>query len=294
MNNPAMTIKGEQAKKQLIAAALAQFGEYGMNATTREIAAQAGQNIAAITYYFGSKEDLYLACAQWIADFIGEQFRPHAEEAERLFAQPQPDRAAIRELILRACKNMIKLLTQDDTVNLSKFISREQLSPTAAYHLVHEQVISPLHSHLTRLIAAWTGCDANDTRMILHTHALIGEILAFRLGKETIFILFELFSHVHDLIIITAECQKFTSDRHDRILESLDLSVHDTFFQIHDPFLIMSQKFQIPAYEFQHKIIDEFFFRFSLSRLLPLNSADQTVRKFIIVHNHDMMTVDKK
>ncbi len=66
MNNPAMTIKGEQAKKQLIAAALAQFGEYGMNATTREIAAQAGQNIAAITYYFGSKEDLYLACAQWI------------------------------------------------------------------------------------------------------------------------------------------------------------------------------------------------------------------------------------
>ncbi|STJ12442.1 TetR family transcriptional regulator [Escherichia coli] len=59
MNNPAMTIKGEQAKKQLIAAALAQFGEYGMNATTREIAAQAGQNIAAITYYFGSKEDLY-------------------------------------------------------------------------------------------------------------------------------------------------------------------------------------------------------------------------------------------
>ncbi|MGS6553101.1 transcriptional regulator CecR [Escherichia coli] len=169
MNNPAMTIKGEQAKKQLIAAALAQFGEYGMNATTREIASQAGQNIAAITYYFGSKEDLYLACAQWIADFIGEQFRPHAEEAERLFAQPQPDRAAIRELILRACRNMIKLLTQDDTVNLSKFISREQLSPTAAYHLVHEQVISPLHSHLTRLIAAW-----------------IGEILAFRLGKETI------------------------------------------------------------------------------------------------------------
>ncbi len=91
-----------------------------MNATTREIAAQAGQNIAAITYYFGSKEDLYLACAQWIADFIGEQICiPHAEETERLLTQPQPDRAAIRKLILRACRNMIKLLTQDDTVNLA-------------------------------------------------------------------------------------------------------------------------------------------------------------------------------
>ncbi len=50
---------------------------------------------------------------------------------------------------------------------------------------VHEQVISPLHSHLTP-DCRWTGCDASDTRMILHTHALIGEILAFRLGKETI------------------------------------------------------------------------------------------------------------
>ncbi|AEW60350.1 putative DNA-binding transcriptional regulator [Klebsiella pneumoniae subsp. pneumoniae HS11286] len=69
-----MTSKGEQAKNQLIAAAIAQFGEYGQHATTRDIAAQAGQNIAAITYYFGSKDDLYLACAQWIADFIGDNF----------------------------------------------------------------------------------------------------------------------------------------------------------------------------------------------------------------------------
>ena len=94
MNTTPTTSQGEQAKNQLIAAALAQFGEYGLHATTRDIAAQAGQNIAAITYYFGSKEDLYLACAQWIADFIGNHFRPHVEEASGLLSQPSPDRAA--------------------------------------------------------------------------------------------------------------------------------------------------------------------------------------------------------
>ncbi len=78
---------------------------------------------------------------------------------------------ALRELILRSCRDMSLLLTRDDTVNLSKFISREQLSPTAAYQLIHQQVIAPLHSYLTRLIAARTGRDANDTQMILHTHA---------------------------------------------------------------------------------------------------------------------------
>ncbi|VFS64501.1 putative DNA-binding transcriptional regulator [Raoultella planticola] len=135
---------------------------------------------------FGSKDDLYLACAQWIADFISHNFRPHAEAAETLLATASPDKAAIRVLILRACQNMILLLTQDDTVNLSKFISREQLSPTPAYQLIHGQVIAPLHRYLTRLIGAFTGLDADDTAMILHTHALLGEILAFRLGRETI------------------------------------------------------------------------------------------------------------
>ncbi|HBD81760.1 MAG TPA: transcriptional regulator, partial [Leclercia adecarboxylata] len=82
--------------------------------------------------------------------------------------------------------NMIQLLTHDDTLNLSKFISREQLSPSAAYQLVHDQVIAPMHTHLTRLVAAYTGRDASDTQTILHTHALLGEVLAFRLGRETI------------------------------------------------------------------------------------------------------------
>lgn len=184
MNPIPTTTKGEQAKSQLIAAALAQFGEYGLHATTRDIAAQAGQNIAAITYYFGSKEDLYLACAQWIADFIGTQFRPHVEEATTLLAEPSPDRAAIRGLILTACNNMIQLLTHDDTLNLSKFISREQLSPSAAYQLVHDQVIAPMHSHLTRLVAAYTGRDPLDTQTILHTHALLGKCSPFAWGVK--------------------------------------------------------------------------------------------------------------
>jgi hypothetical protein len=52
MNTTPVTTKGEQAKSQLIAAAIAQFGEYGLHATTRDIAAQAGQNIAAILLFW--------------------------------------------------------------------------------------------------------------------------------------------------------------------------------------------------------------------------------------------------
>ena len=92
-----------------------------------------------LSLLFWLKEDLYLACAQWIADFIGTQFHPHVEEATALLSQPSPDRDAIRQLILNACHNMIRLLTHDDTLNLSRFISREQLFPTAAYQLVRDR-----------------------------------------------------------------------------------------------------------------------------------------------------------
>ncbi len=179
------TARGEQARQQLIHAAIAQFGEYGLHATTRDIAAQAQQNIAAITYYFGSKEALYLACAHWIADFIENNFQQHAATAEKLL-KSGAERQAVRQLIVEASRHLITLLTADETLNISKFISREQLAPTEAYQLIHQRVTAPMHELLTRLIARYCGRDPGDTETILHTHALLGEILAFRLGRETI------------------------------------------------------------------------------------------------------------
>ncbi|MBU9833720.1 transcriptional regulator CecR [Rahnella sp. L72c] len=185
-SQPPITSRGEQAKNSLIKAAIAQFGEYGLQATTRDIAALAGQNIAAITYYFGSKEELYIASAGWIADFINDNFLEHMQCAEEVMSQSPSDKAQIRQLIHTACAQMIRLLTSDETLNLSKFISREQLSPTPAYQLIHDRVMAPVHSHLTSLVGRYTGRDPLDTETILHTHALLGQILAFRLGRETI------------------------------------------------------------------------------------------------------------
>ncbi len=77
-------------------------------------------------------------------------------------------------------------MTQPETLNLSKIMAREQLSPSEAYPLIHTQAIAPLHQTLNQLLAAFTGTDASATKTIIHTHALIGEVLAFRLARETI------------------------------------------------------------------------------------------------------------
>ncbi|MFI8415472.1 transcriptional regulator CecR [Serratia sp. NPDC078593] len=186
---PASRARGEQARQQLIAAAIEVFGEYGIQgATTRTIARRAGQNIAAITYYFNSKEGLYLAVAQWIADFIQQAFRPLAEEINGFWLRPAAERTPAQYLsyLKRGLLAFSELMTQPHTLNLSKIMSREQLSPTDAYPLIHQQVIAPLHSTVCRLLAAYTGIDEQSPKVVLHTHALLGEVLSFRVARETI------------------------------------------------------------------------------------------------------------
>ena len=133
--------RGEQTRRQLLAAATELFGECGLQgATTRDIAQRAGQNIAAITYYFSSKEGLY-AVAQSLADFIQQAFAPLADEVDRFWqqsaAQRSPD-AALR-LLQRGLLAFSELMTQPHTLNLSKIMSREQLAPTEAYPLIHSR-----------------------------------------------------------------------------------------------------------------------------------------------------------
>lgn len=182
---PAITSRGEQAKNQLIQAAIAQFGKHGNRATTRDIATAAGQNISAIRYYFAGKEDLYIACAQWIADFIGEQFLPYTETAIQLLNLPDPDKTAMHKLIHTAFQHLLRLMTTNETMNISRFISREQLSPTGAYQHIYRQVIAPLLQYLTLVLARYTG-KKPDIEIMIHVHALLGEIMSFRLSRETL------------------------------------------------------------------------------------------------------------
>ncbi|KAA9000597.1 transcriptional regulator [Affinibrenneria salicis] len=181
------TPRGEQARQQLIDAAIALFGAYGTHgATTRQIASRAGQNIAAITYYFGSKDGLYLGVVQWIADFIEREFQPLTRDIDALLAQSAPPPESCRKAIHRITRMFAHLLTRDETMDLSRIMSREQLLPTEAFTLLHQRIYAPLHQRLTGLVACFAGLDATTESAIMHTHAMLGEVLSFRIARETI------------------------------------------------------------------------------------------------------------
>ncbi|MBJ7221218.1 MULTISPECIES: transcriptional regulator CecR [unclassified Brenneria] len=188
-DKPGLPSRGDQTRQQLINAALEVFGEYGLKAaTTRDIANRAGQNMASIAYHFQSKEGLYLAVASWIAEYIRQIYRPLEAEIEAYLQLPPTRQSAEQTMdyLQRCLFNFSRLMTRQETLNISRIMSREQLSPTDAYPLIHQQVIEPLHRLMTQLVARYTGMDEEDRLATIHTHALIGEVLAFRVARETI------------------------------------------------------------------------------------------------------------
>ncbi|STV50251.1 TetR family transcriptional regulator [Klebsiella pneumoniae subsp. ozaenae] len=115
-----MTSKGEQAKNQLIAAAIAPVWRVRPARHHPRYRRPGRAEYRRYHLLFWLERRSVSCLRQWIADFIGDNFRPQAEAAEHLLAGEAPDRQAIRDLILSACHNMILLLTQDDTVKLKQ------------------------------------------------------------------------------------------------------------------------------------------------------------------------------
>ena len=93
--------RGEETRARIIATALRVFGEQGFNkASTRQIAADAGVNPPALQYYFGGKEGLHRACAQFIIDRVLAIVAPallRARQTQATRARREPrNRCAVR------------------------------------------------------------------------------------------------------------------------------------------------------------------------------------------------------
>ena len=62
-------------RERLLSVAIERFGESGFEgASTRDIAQAADTAMSSITYHFGGKEGLYLACADFIAEMADGRY----------------------------------------------------------------------------------------------------------------------------------------------------------------------------------------------------------------------------
>lgn len=179
--------RGDDTRLRILEVALAAFGENGFEgASTRAIATQAQSNVAALQYYFGGKDGLYRACAEHLV----AKARTGLSEATALLDDADPDEtrdALIERLCLFLDRQAVYLYADDDTGNWVLFLTREQTraEPSAAFDLIFEQLIAPLHARSAQLLGRIMGKAADDPDVKLTMSMLTSLLLSMRVASQT-------------------------------------------------------------------------------------------------------------
>lgn len=177
--------KSETTRAAIVGAALEAFGSHGFDATTtRQIAAVAGVALPSVTYHFGSKQGIYLACAQLIVTRHQQDLLPLLGDVEALLAMtsPAPEAclAMVRQLLKAVLRSFLAPPEGPASVDFAVRALREQ---GPGLSLLLEQIWAPGVALVARLIAAGRGAppDLHDRAAAL---GLISSLLAMPLGRD--------------------------------------------------------------------------------------------------------------
>ena len=138
-------------QSRLIDIAIDQFGRSGFDgASTRDIARASGTAMSSITYHFGGKEGLYLACADHIAKGIRER---NAHSIDLMLDAGTLDRAAAVERCLAIIDSFAQIMLHSDSERWARFIVREQQAPTEAFERIYKGVMKDMIEGFCALLA---------------------------------------------------------------------------------------------------------------------------------------------
>lgn len=174
-------------RTRLLQASLAIFAHRDFEAVSvREIVERAGANIGAISYHFGGKQGLYLATAKFLADALQAQLGPLLTQTRAGAEHADPVTAG--KLLDQMIHGLVHNLTMDRLGDdAAGFILREQHQPTAAFNILYDRLMLPIQLTYRLLVSRILDSRESNTRQeILITHALIGQILAFRTARTTV------------------------------------------------------------------------------------------------------------
>jgi len=175
--------RGEDTRQNLLIAGLELFGTHGFDGTSvRMLSLAAKCNLAAIPYHFGSKDGLYKAVAQDLAEKILYQMKEKLIHTREIV----DDLTSTRETVLSALSDLLLSFGEaimDKTPSVHRFMSREKLQPTQAFDVFYESFARHLHETLTVCVARLKNLDHSSPEAIIQTHIILGSFMGFISGR---------------------------------------------------------------------------------------------------------------
>jgi len=178
--------RGDETRARIISAALDVFGTHGFGgASTRMLAESAGVTLPALHYYFDSKEGVYLACAEHIAERLEIRFGALTSGIDEALARAQPPRERVLDMLLTFVDGFTDFfLGAHELEKWVMFIIREQAQPTKAFDIIFERVMQRTFNTLAALVSRLMERPAGDMEVRIRTFTLIGQIVFFRTARE--------------------------------------------------------------------------------------------------------------
>jgi len=169
---------GDTACK-ILEAAMEVFAEKGFRgATTREIAAKAGANVASLHYHFRDKESLYLKVLnRFIDESLSES--PIPESIGESGLSPEKGLELFIDMALRRVLNRKMALAWT-------FFLHEMIDPSGGRDLIAERLARPHSLILRQIVARLLGKAATEEKVKLCSVSVASQILYQRIARPMV------------------------------------------------------------------------------------------------------------
>ena len=167
----------EDTRERILEAAAAAFGEKGYDdATVRDICQRAGANLAAVNYYFGDKEQLYLELVK----------RAHRLREEQVPLPAWPAGTPAAEKLRGFIRTTIIRMVDDPAPKWQmQVMMREMFRPTQTCLALVQDFFRP-HFNLLLEILHELVPDASEQKRHLLGFSIIGQCLHYRVARPVV------------------------------------------------------------------------------------------------------------
>jgi len=171
--------ESKNTREHILQIACEVFAERGFrNTTIRDICQQAQVNIAAVNYYFNSKENLYEAVCKYACGHSIENTDPKFRLGKN--RTPEEKLKAFIEALL------LTILSKDQSNWMEMIMGREMIEPTNALNIVIEEMIKPRFQQLHTIVKILLGEGAGDEVVRRCCLSITGQCLYYRFARPVI------------------------------------------------------------------------------------------------------------
>jgi len=204
--------RGEETRDRLLEVGILLFGKLGFDGvSTRDIVRSAGITLPSIAHHFGSKEGLYEAVLEKIAEHMAANIAAAHTEAKSILGK----RTASRKEKIKALEFLLyghARAVLQNRPELVRLMIQEQTRPSKALTPITQVFEDQFMAPLVMLLADVLGMKPKSPEVRLQALFLVGRVLVFRVARH--------------LSLNTMEWDDFTPVRIEKILEALRQDLH--------------------------------------------------------------------